>query len=168
MSSPVHSSSTRSRHIPPPVFLAAAAVLQRLLARRAGPPPRWRRFASAALALVSLVLPATAALTFRTRRTTVSPLDPSAASTLVTDGPNAVTRNPMYLGMAGLLSAHAMHRGSWLAVIPVAGFMAVIDRLQIPAEERALAERFGPAYVAYCARVPRWLPGVRRRASHGR
>ncbi|QOR69860.1 isoprenylcysteine carboxylmethyltransferase family protein [Ruania alkalisoli] len=168
MSSPVRPSSTRSRHIPPPVFLVAAAVLQQLLARRAGPPPRWRRVASAALALVSLALPTTAALTFHSRRTTVSPLDPSAASALVTDGPNAFTRNPMYLGMAGLLTAHAWRRGSWLAVLPVAGFVAVIDRLQVPAEESALAERFGPAYVAYCARVPRWLPGVRRLASHGR
>ena len=63
----------------------------------------------------------------------------------------------MYVGMAGLLLAHAMARGNRRAVLPVLGFVAVIDRAQIPAEEAAMAELFGRDYANYADRVPRWL-----------
>jgi protein-S-isoprenylcysteine O-methyltransferase Ste14 len=76
---------------------------------------------------------------------------------LVTTGVNAVSRNPMYVGMAGLLVANAMRRGSWTALLPVAVFTVVIDRLQIAAEEPALLANFGAEYEAYRASVPRWL-----------
>jgi hypothetical protein len=59
--------------------------------------------------------------------------------------------------MAGVLVAHALWRGSWRALLPVAGFVAYIDRVQVAAEERALHERFGAEYDAYVAAVPRWL-----------
>ncbi|HET8926270.1 MAG TPA: hypothetical protein VFN24_00385 [Microbacterium sp.] len=57
---------------------------------------------------------------------------------------------------------HAVLRRSWVALTPVAGFVAVIDRVQIPAEERALHARFGPACDRYRREVPRWV-GVGRR-----
>ena len=89
--------------------------------------------------------------------TTVDPLRPARASGLVTSGPNRVTRNPMYVGMAGALVAHALIRGGWATVLPVAAFVAVIDRVQIRPEEAALRELFGEEYDAYCRRVRRWL-----------
>jgi protein-S-isoprenylcysteine O-methyltransferase Ste14 len=98
-----------------------------------------------------------AASRFRAQHTTVEPFDPSKASSLVVTGPNALTRNPMYVGMAGLLVANALRRGSWSGVLPIAAFVGVIDRFQIAAEERALAERFGDDYAAYRVNVPRWL-----------
>lgn len=63
----------------------------------------------------------------------------------------------MYVGMAGLLVANAIWRASWGALVPVAGFVVIIDRLQIEAEESALLEKFGAAYEAYRAASPRWL-----------
>ena len=75
----------------------------------------------------------------------------------MTSGPNGVTRNPMYVGMAGALVAHALIRGGWGTVLPVAAFVAVIDRVQIQTEEAALRELFGEEYDAYCRRVRRWL-----------
>ena len=63
----------------------------------------------------------------------------------------------MYVGMAGLLLAHAAYRGSWSALAPAAAFIAVIDVYQVRFEEGALHERFGEAYDAYRAAVPRWL-----------
>jgi len=75
----------------------------------------------------------------------------------VTAGPFAVTRNPMYVGLSGLLVAHAVWRGSWVALAPAAGFVAIIDRLQVPEEEAALGGKFGATYEAYRAVTPRWL-----------
>ena len=150
--------------IPPPVLAAAAVILQRLVpaARRAR---GIRRVAAMILAGGSAGLALSAADNFRRQHTTVEPTEPSRASTLVTTGPNEITRNPMYLGLVGLLSAHAVTRGSALAWIPVGAFAALLDRVQIPAEEEALREKFGEAYVAYCERVPRWAGRSGRLAS---
>jgi protein-S-isoprenylcysteine O-methyltransferase Ste14 len=104
-----------------------------------------------------LGLAGAAAAQFRRRGTTVEPFRPESASVLVTTGANSISRNPMYLGMAGLLVAHAVWRGSWEALLPVAGFIVLIDRLQIRAEESALTRKFGAEYDDYRAASPRWL-----------
>ena len=103
------------------------------------------------------MLAGAAAAQFRRRGTTVDPFEPERASVLVTTGANAVSRNPMYVGMTGLLVANAVRRRSWKALLPVAAFTLVIDRVQVAAEETALLSRFGAEYDAYRAAVPRWL-----------
>ena len=72
-------------------------------------------------------------------------------------GANSVTRNPMYVGMAGLLVANAIRLRDWRALLPFAAFVGAIDRFQIAAEEKALAEKFGADYAAYRSAVPRWV-----------
>jgi protein-S-isoprenylcysteine O-methyltransferase Ste14 len=143
---------------PPPALLASAAGLaQRALTKGAPAPSAARAIVAAAITAASMGLAAASGREFRARGTTVEPFDPSRATVLVTTGVNAVTRNPMYVGMAGVLVANAIRRGSWTALLPVAVFTVVIDRLQIAAEERALAASFGAEYDAYRASVPRWL-----------
>jgi protein-S-isoprenylcysteine O-methyltransferase Ste14 len=71
----------------------------------------------------------------------------------------------MYVGMAGLLLAHATYRGSWPALAPAAAFVAVIDVYQVRFEEAALRERFGERFDAYSAAVPRWLDARSVRAA---
>ncbi len=142
--------------VPPPVVALAAAVVQRVVASGRPSTPA-SRVAAGVVAAGSVALAGAAAVRFARARTTVDPHAPSRASTLVTDGPNAVTRNPMYVGMAGLLAAHAVWRRSPIALLPAAAFVIAIDRVQVPAEEDALRENFGAAYEAYCAQVPRWL-----------
>ena len=109
------------------------------------------------VSLASMSMAGAAASAFRRHGTTVEPFHPEQASFLVTTGPNAISRNPMYVGMAGLLVAHAIWRGSWVALSPVAAFVGFIDRVQIRAEESALLEKFGSEYAAYRAASPRWL-----------
>jgi protein-S-isoprenylcysteine O-methyltransferase Ste14 len=106
---------------------------------------------------MSLSVAGTAVSRFRRTGTTLEPFRPDRASVLVTSGANAITRNPMYVGLAGLLLAHAVWRGSWSALLPLVGFVVFIDRTQIQAEETALHERFGAAYRAYQATTPRWI-----------
>ena len=144
-------------HVPPPVFAVLAAVGQRLLTPRPSSPTGLRIAAAATLVLASGASAAGAAKRFRQSGTTPDPVHPERASVLVTTGPNAVTRNPMYLGLTGLLLANAVRRGSWAGLVPVALFVPLIDRLQIVPEEKALRARFGAQYDDYCAAVPRWL-----------
>jgi protein-S-isoprenylcysteine O-methyltransferase Ste14 len=96
-------------------------------------------------------------LQFRRARTTVNPLQPSAASALVIGGVYRRTRNPMYLGMALVLVGWAIYLSSLaaLAVLPV--FVAYLNRFQIGPEERALQARFGDDFARYREAVRRWL-----------
>ncbi|GAA4116472.1 hypothetical protein GCM10022415_13540 [Knoellia locipacati] len=143
-------------HVPPPVFALAAAGVQHALAPH-GSAGSTRRVLALALAAGSAGLAGATIRRFRAADTTVDPTQPTRATTLVTDGPNAVTRNPMYVGLAGLLTAHAVARGGLAPWFPVAGFVAAIDRFQIAPEEEALRATFGQAYDDYCARVRRWI-----------
>lgn len=140
----------------PPTALLAAALLQRL-APKSGKAVPVRRSAAALLAAGSGTLLLGTLAVFRRSNTTVDPTAPQESTSLVTTGANRFTRNPMYLGMAGLLAAHATWRGSWQAWLPVAAFAASIDKFQVPREERALQEKFGSAYNYYRSSVPRWL-----------
>lgn len=94
---------------------------------------------------------------FHQHGTTHNPMRPERASTFVTGGIYALTRNPMYLGLALLLAGYGVHRGNLLGLAAVPAFMLYINRFQIMPEERALAGLFGPDFTAYCATVRRWL-----------
>jgi len=96
-------------------------------------------------------------LAFRASRTTINPLQPQRASALVVGGVYRFTRNPMYVGMALFLLAWAVYLS---AVLPFLGpllFALYITRFQIQPEERVLKALFGAGYLAYAARVRRWL-----------
>jgi protein-S-isoprenylcysteine O-methyltransferase Ste14 len=149
---------TRVMRPPPPLLAIAAALAQSALTIKGEHrPPTSRAAAAMAIATASGALAASAAGQFRRQGTTVEPFNPALASALVTTGANAVSRNPMYVGLAGLLVANAVRLGSWKALLPVAAFALVIDRFQIRAEESALLANFGADYEAYRATVPRWL-----------
>ena len=143
--------------VPPPLWALAAALAQRALTPGAPTPTARRRGAAITVALASAALAGASANQFRRSGTTVEPFHPDRASVLVTTGANSISRNPMYVGMAGLLAANAIRRRSWAALLPLAGFVAAIDRLQITTEESALKARFGADYETYRATVPRWL-----------
>lgn len=143
-------------HVPPPVIALVAAVAQRALAP-ATSTGSTRRVLAGTVAAASAVMAGATVRRFGAVGTTVDPTDPAKASTLVTDGPNALTRNPMYVGLAGLLAAHALARGGLRTWLPVVGFVAAVDRLQIRPEEAALHATFGTAYDDYRARVRRWV-----------
>lgn len=143
--------------LPPPLVAIAAALAQRALTG-ATPAPRLGRAAvTAIVSLASMSMAGAAVSQFRRKATTLEPFHPDHATVLVTTGANSISRNPMYVGMAGLLIANAISRGSWVALAPVGGFVVFIDRLQVEAEESALLEKFGAEYEAYRAASPRWL-----------
>jgi protein-S-isoprenylcysteine O-methyltransferase Ste14 len=94
---------------------------------------------------------------FRRARTTVNPLAPGQATTLVTSGVYRWTRNPMYLGMLLVLGAWAAWLGSPVALLGLPLFVLYMNRYQIRPEERALAARFPDHFEPYARRVRRWL-----------
>ena len=96
-------------------------------------------------------------IAFRRARTTTNPLRPDAASALVVTGIYARTRNPMYLGFVFMLLAWCAWLAHPVTLLGIPGFVAWMNRFQIPAEERAIGALFGPEFERYCARVRRWI-----------
>jgi len=94
---------------------------------------------------------------FRRAQTTINPLRPQMASTLVMKGIYRITRNPMYLGLTLWLTAWALWLGTLSCWIVVAAFPIIITGLQILPEERALEKLFGEPYLDYRKRVSRWI-----------
>jgi protein-S-isoprenylcysteine O-methyltransferase Ste14 len=145
------------KRVPPPLVALAAALAQRALTGATPAPNAGLAAVTMTVSLASMSMAGAAASQFRRSGTTIEPFHPDRASVLVTTGANSISRNPMYVGMAGLLVANAIWRGSWAALAPVAGFVVLIDRLQIVAEESALLGKFGAEYETYRAASPRWL-----------
>ncbi len=93
--------------------------------------------------------------TFFARRTTHEPFGTPVA--LVTDGPFRFTRNPMYVGVALVLTGIACLFGRVVLLAAPVGFVLLMTLAQIPFEERRMHRLFGDAYREYCARVRRWI-----------
>jgi protein-S-isoprenylcysteine O-methyltransferase Ste14 len=112
-----------------------------------------------AVALVALggILAAAGVVAFHDRRTTVNPLTPSAASSVVSSGVYRVSRNPMYLGFLLALAGWAVYLSNAGAALLLPAFIAYMTRYQIKPEERALLAKFGSEFAAYMSRVRRWL-----------
>ena len=147
----------RSLNIPPVYFAVALALMGFLhyvfpLAHLVVGPLRYLGLAVVAPALA---LALWAAALFKHAGTGIVPFSP--ATSLVLSGPYRFTRNPMYLGLSGLLLGAALLMGSLTALVVVPAFMAVIAERFIGPEEAMLERSFGQAYLEYKARVRRWL-----------
>lgn len=146
--------------IPPPlVVLASGALGWALMQLTPGLSVVFTGQAALGLLVAALGVAIAAAgiLAFQKARTTVSPIDPGAASSLVVTGIYNYTRNPMYLGMAVMLLGWTLILGHPGGLAGLALFVAYIGRFQIQPEERALQTLFGDAFTAYRARVRRWI-----------
>ena len=117
----------------------------------------WRVASGLALAVVGGAVALAGVVEFRRRRTSVNPMTPGAASTIVASGVYRCSRNPMYLGFLCALAGLAVYLSNAVAVGMIAFFVVYMNRYQIEPEERALLAKFGPEYAAYMASVRRWL-----------
>ncbi len=81
---------------------------------------------------------------------------------LATAGPYAYTRNPLYLGSFFLVIGLAiMGRTSWLALLLLVAFF-FFYLPAMAAEAKWMEKNFGEGYREYAARVPLFLPRLRR------
>jgi protein-S-isoprenylcysteine O-methyltransferase Ste14 len=145
----------------PPMLVAAMAGLAIWLTDRYAPVLQFdfaaRREVATAIALAGCAVAIAGVVSFRRARTTMNPLRPDGASTLVIAGIYRFTRNPMYLGVSLCLFGWALYLGSAMALVWPLVFVAYMNRFQIAPEEIALSARFGAAFETYCARVRRWI-----------
>jgi protein-S-isoprenylcysteine O-methyltransferase Ste14 len=146
----------------PPVLLFLASMLLVFLAGRLLPGaqlPAWPALDwvyRGCMALAFIILMA-AQWQFYSARTTLNPMNPGAATSLLTKGVFAFSRNPVYLAMMLVVLAFALRQRHAAGLLVPVAFLLVITRWQVVPEERQLQQRFGAAFTAYRARVRRWL-----------
>ena len=143
---------------PPLIYLAAA--LAALALGAALPGTRWAVGAAgtglgAILIAGGLGLDAWAMLTMMRARANILPH--RSATALVTHGPFAFSRNPIYLGNTVVMAGLGFALGNpWF--LPAAAVAAgAVTHLAIRREEAHLAALFGERWDAYSRRTARWL-----------
>jgi len=76
---------------------------------------------------------------------------------LVSSGPYAYTRNPMYLGHIIFLIGLTLTLQSWFAAL-ITIAVAIWFHIRVLGDEKKLASTLGKPYVDYVNAVKRWIP----------
>lgn len=142
---------------PPVIFLAFYAmgyVTDRAFPADIGSlETRW--IAGGVLLALSVALVAWAVVRFVKARTHVDVRKP--ATSLVSDGPYRLSRNPMYLAMILFYAGFAVGFSLPLTLAFLIPCLAVLHHGVIVREEGYLERRFGDEYRTYKNRVRRWM-----------
>jgi len=79
---------------------------------------------------------------------------------LITAGPYAHIRNPIYTGMLGMLVATGLATEHWIALLIATPIFVAGMVIRIRTEEKLLRAEFGDQFEEYAKRVPAVLPGI--------
>jgi protein-S-isoprenylcysteine O-methyltransferase Ste14 len=79
---------------------------------------------------------------------------------LISDGPYRYVRNPIYMGMFGLLLATGLAMSEWTTLLASALVFAVGTVIRIRKEERLLRQAFGASFDEYARKVSALIPGI--------
>ena len=109
------------------------------------------------LLILGLVVFISAVKSFRRHKTTVNPLEPRQASSLVTSGIFKFSRNPMYLGMLIILLSISFKFNLIGGIVTSLFFYIFITKFQIIPEEIAMNELFGNEFIDYSKKTRRWI-----------
>lgn len=146
--------------IPWPPIIFGLGVIAAVALGVLFPGPEWLRHPGLtgigwALVLIGLGFDFTAMFTMQRRRANILPH--RSATALVTSGPFAWSRNPIYLGNTIAMIGIGLAFGNpWF--IPAAMLAAaVVVPLAIRREEEHLAAQFGEAWEAYRQQTNRWI-----------
>ncbi len=149
--------------IPPPIVTLSCAIAMWFISKPNGQitsldsTPLLQIFIGALLFFIGCLYIIAGFMAFRSEKTTVNPLRPETASSLVISGIYRNTRNPMYLGLLFYLLGWGSYLGSIPSLLFIGFFVLFMNRFQIKPEERAMESLFGKEYLEYKSSVRRWL-----------
>lgn len=128
------------------------------VARLSLPVPVWLRLAGVVASVLSLIF--LAAVHRALGRHWAVSLHLKEGHRLVTAGPYARVRHPMYTALFGNMIGHCLMASNLVVLLPRAAQMLNLY-LRIEKEEAMMLERFGDEYSAYMGRTGRLLPHPR-------
>jgi protein-S-isoprenylcysteine O-methyltransferase Ste14 len=145
--------------IHPPLFFLSALLLGALIDDRVRPLPVFAtdhcRWIGILVALAGIALAAAGRRTMVKHGTNVNPTQPT--TTIVGSGPFRFTRNPLYVGLTLLYTGLSLLLNTWWSLLLLVPVWAVMHFAVVRREEAYLQRKFGQAYLAYRARVRRYL-----------
>ena len=142
-------------------FLLLAALIVQLFFRGgslsafAFPAPPWLRWTGLALGIISVALFAWTHAALGRFWSTALQLRPRHR--LITAGPYARIRHPMYSAILGWMLSLGLVTGNWIPLV-FAALSAINFILRIRPEEKMMLQQFGEEYRAYVKRTGRLLP----------
>lgn len=89
-------------------------------------------------------------------------VDPAERTQLVTTGPFALVRNPIFAAMLPTALGLTLLVPSWVAIVGFVGLIVALELQVRVVEEPYLLRAHGPTYATYAARVGRFVPGIGR------
>ena len=104
-----------------------------------------------------LIIILSAIILFKKYQTTITPLNPSNATKLITDGIYKFSRNPMYLGLLLMLMGISIILNLTGGVFLIPLFILYLNLFQIIPEENAMVDLFKDEFVEYKKNVRRWI-----------
>ena len=104
-----------------------------------------------------LIIILSAIILFKKYQPTITPLNPSNATKLITDGIYKFSRNPMYLGLLLVLLGISiiLNLTGGFFLIPL--FILYLNLFQIIPEENAMVDLFKDEFLEYKKKVRRWI-----------
>ena len=107
--------------------------------------------------LLGIITLITSVFSFKRQNTTINPLQPEKASSLVISGVFKYSRNPMYLGMLLILISMTVKFNFIGGILINFAFIAFITKFQIIPEETVLERLFGDEFTCYKKKTRRWI-----------
>ena len=104
-----------------------------------------------------LIILLSAIILFKKYQTTITPLNPSNATKLITDGIYKFSRNPMYLGLLLVLVGISIILNLTGGFFFILLFILYINLFQIIPEENAMVDLFKDEFLEYRKNVRRWI-----------
>ena len=146
-------------HFPPPLVFVGSTLLGVTLRYTVGPIPFPATSWTIPVGIVFLLAGITIIISARTLFTGTgqNPAPWKPTPELILRGPYRFTRNPMYVGITCVQIGLGVAIGNpWISLLaPVA--LLTVHFIAVLPEEEYLAEKFGPSYHEYCARVRRYV-----------
>lgn len=146
--------------IPPPLIYAAIFLIARGLNSLIPFQQKWLNTKPAHIlgwVLIGLgfIFTVTSLSLFVRSKNTIIPIKP--ARSLQTGSVYALSRNPMYLSLLLAYCGLSFLIGDWWNFILIPVLIFIINSYVIRREEKYLERRFGNEFLAYKAKVRRWL-----------
>ena len=119
--------------------------------------PAWLRWSGFVIGLVTVAFWTWTQITLDTQWS--AQLQLTKEHHLITNGPYAIMRHPLYSGMIGWAVSLSLLTANWIfLVICMLSIAGVLWR--VPKEEQMMIDTFGDEYKAYMQRTSRYLPKI--------
>ena len=118
---------------------------------------KWGYVFGSTIIIFGIIIILSAIILFKKYQTTITPLNPSNATKLITDGIYRFSRNPMYLGLSLMLLGISIILNLFGGFFLIPLFILYLNLFQIIPEENAMVDLFKDEFLEYKKNVRRWF-----------